>query len=161
MDEELKQKIFVTTIIISLLVLIVSLIGNYNLTKKINNQTIAMNRSPLHNFRFLEYKENKNGSFIDIVSLENGKKHENVFISKECPYGKTKQPGIIMKLSAVEYFNTYSKESSFLFDRAYDYICTNLNMEKEDEKLLLRIKEARERSLVITDLTNSSQQVKP
>jgi hypothetical protein len=147
MDESLKKKIAIITLIVSTIVLIVSLIGNYLTSKSISEQAIAVNRSPLKMFRLIGYREDSDGSFIDIVSTDNGKKYENIFISATCPLGKSKSPGLIMRLSAVEYFRPATNETFYNFDRAYDYICSNKNMEQEDEQLLKRIQEAREREL--------------
>jgi hypothetical protein len=146
MDENLKQKIMWTVGVISFLVLLVSLIGNYSTTKDIQEDYIAVDRSPLEAFRLIDYRETSDGAFIDVVGVNNGRKYENNFISKTCPYGKEKKIGLIMQLSVVENLRTATNETFYSLDRAYDYLCTNLNMAEEDEKLFKRIKEARERA---------------
>ncbi len=145
MDEQIKNYLIKGTLALSSIVLVVSLVGNYIEKNKIKDNIIAVDRSPLLSFRLLEYKENKDGAFFDIVSVDNGEKYTDIFISSVCPKGKEKQPGLIMKLSAVKYLHTYDSTESYRFDRAYDYLCTDKDMAKEDEILLNRIKEARER----------------
>jgi hypothetical protein len=146
MDDELKRKISIGIGAVSALVLIVSLIGNYTVTKDIEEDFLAVDRSPLQAFRLIDYKEESNGVFIDVVSLNNGKKYENNFISRTCPNGKDKKPGLIMHLSVVENLKTSTNETFYTLDRAYEYLCTNLNMKEEDDKLFNRIKEARDRA---------------
>ncbi len=145
MDEQIKNYLFKGTIVISSLILLVSLVGNHIEKSKAKENIIAVDRSPLLSFRLLEYKENKDGAFFDIVSVDSGEKYTDIFISNVCPKGKEKAPGLVMKLSAVKYLHTYDSSESYRFDRAYDYMCTNKDMAKEDEALLNRIKEARER----------------
>lgn len=147
MDEYLKKKIYWWAIIISIIVLIISFWGNYNTNKQIESQSIAVDRSPLQAVRFIDYRENRDGFFIDVVSLENGKKYENNFLSLSCPAIKNKKLGMIMKISAVQYFKPANNETFFRLDRAYEYLCTNLNMEQEDENLLRKIKEVREKEM--------------
>jgi hypothetical protein len=51
-----------------------------------------------------------------------------------------------MHLSVVENLKTSTNETFYTLDRAYEYLCTNLNMKEEDDKLFNRIKEARDRA---------------
>lgn len=145
MDYKLKEYLIKFLIFFSIIILILSTIGLLIENKKRENNIIAVDRSPLMSFRLLEYKETKEGSFFDIVSVDNGNKYTDIFISTSCPRGKSKQPGLIMKLSAVKYLHTIDNSESYRFDRAYDYMCTDKNMVKEDEILLTRIKEAKDR----------------
>lgn len=145
MDENLKKKLSLFAIIISVLVLIVSFIGNYKTNKQIEEDFLAVDRSPLQAFRLIDYKENYDGVFIDVVSVTSGKKYENNFLSKTCPNGKNKKPGMIMQLSIVENLKTKTNETFYTLDRAYEYLCSTLDMKAEDEKLFKRIEEARER----------------
>ncbi|NCP98026.1 hypothetical protein GW796_08915 [archaeon] len=147
MDQGIVKKIYWTIISISLITIIISLIGTYNTNKFIDEQTIAINKSPLEAFRLIDYRENSDGVFIDVVKVDNGKKYENNFISISCPQGLKKNPGLIMKLSVVEYLKPKTNEKVYSLDRAYEYLCTNINMNVEDEKLLKRIKEARDRMI--------------
>ena len=146
MDESLKRNISIGVVIVSIIVLIVSLVGNYNANKAIETDFIAVDRSPLQPFRLIDYRETSDGVFIDIVSVTNGKKYENNFISQTCPKGKDKKPGLIMQLSVVENIKTATDETFYTLDRAYEYLCSNLNMEEEDKKLFNRIQEARDRA---------------
>jgi hypothetical protein len=148
MDENVKRNISIAVAVVSMVVLIVSLIGNYNATKAIDEDYLAIDRSPLQPFRLIDYRETSDGVFIDIVSVTNGKKYENNFISQTCPKGKEKKPGLIMQLSVVENLKTATNETFYTLDRAYEYLCSNLNMEEEDKKLFNRIKEARDRAQV-------------
>lgn len=148
MDDDLKRKISIAVIVVAALVLVISLIGNYKTNKAIEEDTLAVDRSPLQAFRLIDYREDSDGAFIDVVSLTNGKKYENNFISKTCPNGKNKKPGLIMQLSVVENLKTATNETFYTLDRAYDYLCSNLNMVEEDEKLFNRIKEARDRAQI-------------
>lgn len=146
MDESVKRNISIGVAIVSIIVLIVSLIGNYNASKAIEEDALVVDRSPLQPFRLLDYRETSDGVFIDIVGVTNGKKYENNFISQTCPKGKDKKPGLIMQLSVVENLKTATNETFYTLDRAYEYLCSNLNMAEEDEKLFARIKEARDRA---------------
>lgn len=146
MDENVKRNISIGVVIVAMIVLIVSLFGNYKASKAIEEDFIAVDRSPLQAFRLLDYRENSDGVYIDIVSVTNGKKYENNFISQTCPKGKEKKPGLIMQLSVVENLKTATNETFYTLDRAYEYLCSNLNMAEEDAKLFNRIKEARDRA---------------
>jgi len=145
MDEKLKSIIYWVILIISTIVLIISTIGNYLIVESKKEDFIAVDRSPLHPFRLVDYKETSDGIFIDVVSTINGKKYENNFVSKVCPARKYKNIGMIMNLSVVENIKTATQETFYTLDRAYEYLCTNLDMKQEDEKLFQRIKEARDR----------------
>lgn len=145
MDESLKKKLIWVIIAISFIVLLISLIGNYNASKSIKEDYIAVNRSPLQPFRLIEYRETDDGVFVDIVGINNGIKYENNFISKTCPQGQNKKPGMTMQLSVVENMKTSTEETFYTLDRAYEYLCTNLNMAEEDQKLFKRINEAKDR----------------
>ena len=52
-----------------------------------------------------------------------------------------------LKLVKVSNLNTKTQIKTITFDRAYDYLCTNKNMAKEDEELLKKIEEAKEKFL--------------
>lgn len=132
--------------ILSAIILIVSLVGNYKKNKELEEDYISVDRTPLQPFRLIDYKETDDGVFIDIVSTVNGSKYTNNFISKVCPYGKEKKLGMIMQLSIIENIRTLTQEKFYTLDRAYEYLCTNLNMEEEDKKLFQRIEEAKKRA---------------
>ena len=155
MTEVQKKHWFIFFVILCVSIIILSWIGYYKEFEKQQEIAIAVDRTPLISYRLLDYRENSDGAFFDIVSLEDGRKYENVFISKTCPRGKTKSPGMIMLLSAVKYYLPNKGTTYVLFDRAYDYVCTNKDMEKEDEILLTRIKEARDRK--IQEMQNSQK----
>ncbi len=155
MDETLKKQIYLGVMIISFILLLVSLIGNYRLSNELQDDYIAVDRSPLQQFRLIDYREDSTGAYIDVINVKNGKKYENNFISLTCPQGKTKLPGLIMNLSVVENIRTNDEEKFYTLDRAYDYICTNIDMQEADKQLLQRIKEARDRTY---NLSNNNTQ---
>lgn len=146
MDEQLKRKIFWIVVFISGLILLISLYGIKKTEEFIEEDSIALDRSPLQQFRLIEYREDRTGAYIDVVSVLNGQKYENNRISKTCPEGKTKQPGLLMNLSVVENLRTSTEEKFYTLDRAYDYICTNKDMKEADAELFKRIEEAKERT---------------
>jgi hypothetical protein len=154
MDETLKKQIYLGAMILSILILLFSLIGNYRISNKLEDDYIAVDRSPLQQFRLIDYREDSSGAYIDVVSVKTGKKYENNFISLTCPQGKTKLPGLIMNLSIVENIRTNNEEKFYTLDRAYDYICTNIDMHEADKQLFERIKEARDRTY---NLPNNNQ----
>ena len=143
-DDETKRKYIIGYFILMIVIILYSLYGVYSAQKEAEENLVAVERSSLITFRFLEYRENNDGGFVDIVNTENGKKYKDVFVSSSCPKGVTKKPGILMKLYAVKYVNFTTNETVYRFNRLYDYICTKKDMEKEDEILLKKIKEASE-----------------
>lgn len=160
MDDDLKKQYKIGYFILMILVMFYSLYGIYSSQKKTEENLVAVERSSLITFRFLEYRENENGSFIDLVNTENGKKYENIFISASCPKGLEKKPGLLMKLYAVKYVNFTTNETIYRFNRLYDYMCTRKDMVKEDEELLKKIKEGSElyiRQLIQESESNSQQ----
>ena len=142
-----EDKIKFFSIGLGLLVIVYSLFGIYKVGDNVENNAIVSDISALNNFRFLEYRETSEGAFFDIVNVSNGKKYKNIFISRSCPQGKTKKAGMIMKLSVQKHTNYSTKETFYMFDRAYDYMCTKKDMEKEDEVLLKKMQEHRENML--------------
>lgn len=147
MDEKLKKNIYWFVLGISALILLFTLFANYKASKQAEDDYIPLDRSPLHVFRLIDYRETSDGVFIDVVGVQNGKRYENNLISKSCPRGKEKKPGMLMQLSVVENMKTSTQEVFYTLDRAYDYICTNKNMAEEDAALLKRIEEARNRAM--------------
>ncbi len=145
MDENLKRNIFWLTIIISFFIIVFSWGGIYQTSKAKEEDSIALDRSPLQQFRLIEYRENSSGAYIDVVSVLNGQKYENNFVSKTCPEGSTKKPGLLMHLSVVQNMRTATEEIFYSLDRAYDYICTDKDMEEQDRELFKRIEEAKQR----------------
>ncbi len=143
-DDDTKRKITIGYFILMLFIIFYSLYGIYSAQKNAEENLIAVERSPLVTFRFLEYRETGDGAFVDIVNTENGKKYKDVFVSSSCPKGQEKKPGMLMKLYAVKYINFTTNENVFRFNRIYDYICTKKDMVKEDEILLKKIKDASE-----------------
>ncbi len=143
-DDETKRKITIGYFVLMLMIIFYSLYGIYSAQKNAQENLVAVERSSLVTFRFLEYKETSDGAFIDIVNTENGKKYKDVFVSSNCPRGPEKKPGILMKLYAVKYINFSTNETIYRFNRIYDYICTKKDMAKEDEVLLKKIKDASE-----------------
>lgn len=143
-DDYTRKKIIIGYFFLMLLVILYSLYGIYSSQKDAEENLVAVERSPLVTFRFLEYREQDGGGFVDIVNTENGKKYKDVFISSSCPRGSEKKPGMLMKLYAVKYINFTTNETIYRFNRIYDYICTKKDMVKEDEILLKKIKDASE-----------------
>ncbi len=143
-DDETRKRYIIGYFVLMIVIIFYSLYGIYSAQRETEENLVAVERSSLITFRFLEYRENSDGGFVDIVNTENGKKYKDIFVSSSCPKGLTKKPGILMKLYAVKYVNFTTNETVYRFNRLYDYICTKKDMEKEDEILLKKIKEASE-----------------
>lgn len=146
MDEQLKKKIYWSIIFVSLLVLVYGVWGYISFNKKMQEDAIAVDRSPLTNFRLLAIHTNDVVT-IDVVNADSGEKYEGIFLSETCPLAEKNKPGLIMKLSVVEYFKPATNEKFYRFDRAYDYLCTKKDMQAEDEALLKAIMDARQRQI--------------
>lgn len=141
-QNEVKIKNY--TIATMVLIIAYSLFGIYKVGENVENNTVVTEVGRLSTFRFLEYREHDGGAFFDIVNTTNGKKYKDVFISKSCPNGKNKKAGMLMKLSAQKHVNYSTQEEFYRFDRAYDYMCTKKDMEKEDTELAKKMKDSNE-----------------
>lgn len=98
------------------------------------NAPIVINKYPVKEVKLIDaYK--KNGEYyMSILDMTTAKRYENVFLSSSCPNFKN-LPGQKMYVAITHKIKPVTQENLFEFERAYDYICTNKNMEAADEKL--------------------------
>ena len=150
MDEHLKKQVYFFGGIFLILIAIYSVYNYFSLKKTMSDDILIVDRSPLNDFRLLEIyegRDGKKGVYIDIVNVDNGRKYEEVFVADVCLNMNNNKPGKIMKLSLLVGINPHTEAPKFSFERAYDYLCTNKDMAKEDADLLKKIEEVRNKNL--------------
>lgn len=118
--------------------------GKYN--EKLNTP-IVVNKYPVKEVKLIEAYKKNGDYYMSILDMSSAKRYENIFLTSSCPNFKN-NPGQKMYVMITHKVKPVTNEDVFEFERTYDYICTNKNMDAIDEKLKAELEKALKESAI-------------
>lgn len=125
----IKYGLIVTFLVISVLAWFLSIRNNDKL-----NTPMLIERFPIKEIKLVSSEQKKGDYYINFIDMVSGKRYDNVFLTSHCPNYKV-LPGKKMYVFLVLKAKLSTGEEFIEVERAYDYICTNKNMDEADKKI--------------------------